>query len=258
MLHVGLGISAVVGSLIAAISFQWVMWVSVIPALFALLISLRFVSPQVYTHEGTNIYAHLRTAVRNILQNARLRNLSLASVLSFAIGESAWLFRSAFIVKLWPVWALGIAQMLADISAALGFYFAGRIIRRFGEFRLFIGGMSFSNIINLFALLVPTVLSPALKALNSVLYGVNNVAVGGLMQREFTNEQRATMGSLNSFAGSIVFALFSVFLGALADRIGVIPALVFATLLSLVPMALYWRALRTQGDMTPIIKAGNL
>ena len=241
---IALGISAVIGSLIAAISFQWVMWLSIVPTLFALFISLRFIAPQVHMEESISAYAHLRIALQNIVQNVRLRTLSAASILSFAVGESAWVFRSAFISMLWPVWALGIAQMLGDASAAIGFYFAGRIIRRFGEFRLLIGGMSFSLVVNLFALLVPTVISPALTALNSVFYGVNNVATSGLIQREFTNEQRATMGSLNSFVGSIAFAVFSVLLGALADRIGVIPALVFATLLGVVPMFLYWRALR--------------
>ena len=52
------------------------------------------------------------------------------------------------------------------------------------------------------------------------------------------------MGSLNSFAGSLAFAVFSFLLGALADRIGVIPALVAAALLGIVPMVLYWRVLR--------------
>lgn len=241
---IALGISAVIGSLIAAISFQWVMWLSVIPALFALFVSLRFVPPQVVTDVDTNAYTHLKTAFRNIIQNVRLRNLSAASILSFAIGESAWSLRSAFIQLLWPVWALGFAQMLGDASAAIGFYFAGRIIRRFGEFRLLIGGKLFSFAVDLFALLVPTVVSPALTALNSVFYGVNNVATSGLIQREFTDEQRATMGSLNSFVGSLGFVVFSVLLGVLADQIGVIPALVLATLLGIIPIFLYYWALR--------------
>src|SRR5690606_33983357 len=189
-------------------------------------------------------YAHLQTAFRNITQIVRLRNLSAASILSFAIGESAWSLRSAFIQLLWPVWALGFAQMLGDASAAIGFYFAGRIIRRFGEFRLLIGGKLFSFAVDLFALLVPTVVSPALTALNSVFYGVNNVATSGLIQRAFTDEQRATMGSLNSFVGSLGFVVFSVLLGVLADQIGVIPALVLATLLGIIPIFLYYWALR--------------
>src|SRR5690606_30925074 len=115
-----------------------------------------------------------------IVRNPRLRLLSAASILSYAIGEASWLFRSAFVEMLWPVWALGISQMIGNLTAALGFFFAGRIIRRFGEFRLMIGGMSLSEAVNLFGLLVPTVLSPALMASNSIFYGINSVAKSGL------------------------------------------------------------------------------
>ncbi len=257
MFQLALGISSIIGSLIAAISFQVVLWLSVVPMVLALLVSLRLVEPKVHTGHVGNIYAHLTTAFRNIVRNPRLRLLSAASVLSYAIGEASWLFRSAFIETLWPVWAIGVAQTIGNLTAALGFYFAGRIIRRFGEFRLLIGGMSLSELVNLIGLLVPTVLSPALMASNSIFYGVNSVAINGLIQREFTDEQRATMGSLNSFAGSLVFAVFSFLLGALADRIGVIPALVTAALLSLIPMMLYWKALGGRATVRPEIAVGE-
>lgn len=244
MYQIGLAISALIGSLIAAVSFSLVMWVSVIPMILALLVSLRLVEPNAYTRESTNIYAHLKTAFQKTVQNPRLRLLSAAAVMKYALGESSWLFRSTFIAALWPVWAIGIAQMIGNATAAVGFYFAGRIIKRYGEFRLMVGGMAISEIINLLGMIFPTVLSPALMALNSIFYGVNTVASNSLMQKEFTAEQRATMGSLTSFAGSLALAIFSLILGALADWIGVIPALVIAALLSIVPMALYWKVLR--------------
>ena len=75
--------------------------------------------------------------------------------------------------------------------------------------------------------------------------------INSLIQREFTDQQRATMGSLNSFVGSIVLAGFSLLLGAMADRLGVIPALVIASLLSLIPMSMYWRTLRPERIVTP-------
>ncbi len=240
----GLALSALIGGLVAAISFRLVLWVSVLPMVCALLVSLFLIEPKTHARTRADAYAHLRGAASHIVRNPRLRGLSAASILSYALGESAWLFRSAFIEMLWPVWALGLAQLIANISAALGFYFAGRIIRRFGEFRLLVGGMSFSEGVNLLALLVANVISPVLMALNSVFFGVNTVALGGLMQREFTDEQRATMGSLNSLAGSLAFAIFSFLLGALADRVGPVGALVIAALLAAIPMALYWWVFR--------------
>jgi MFS family permease len=213
------------------------------------LVSLQFVEPKAHTHKSTNLYAHLGTAFRSIIHNPRLRTISAASILSYAIGESSWLFRSAFISTLWPVWALGISQMISNATAALSFYFAGRLIKRFGEFRLLVGGMSVSELVNLLAMLIPMAVSPALMALSSIFFGVNTVAIGGLLQRDFTDEQRATMGSLNSFAGSIAFTVFSFLLGALADRVGATNALIVATVLMLIPAALYWRGLRGEHNV---------
>ncbi len=244
MYQIALAISALIGSLIAAVSFQVVLWLSVIPMILALVVSLMLIEPQAFTRESGNVYAHLATAFHNFRRNPRLRTLSLASILSYAISESTWLIRSAFIALLWPVWALGIAQLIANFSAAVSFYFAGPIIRRFGELRLLVGGKVVSESINLFALLVATVFSPALMALNSVFFGVSIVSMNSLVQREFSDEQRATMGSLNSLVGSVILAGFSFLLGALADWIGVIPALVLSALLSFLPMLLYWKVLR--------------
>ncbi len=253
MYQLALAISAIIGSLIAAISFRTVYWVSVIPMVLSLIVSVRLIEPHMHVSENTNIYSHLKTALRNFRQNARLRTLSLAWIVSYAVGESSWLIRSAFIVTLWPVWAIGIAQMIGNVTAAISFYYAGRIIKRFGEFRLLVGGMLISELVNLFGLIFASVISPALMASNSIFFGVNNVAKQSLIQHEFSDEQRATMGSLNSFAGSIAFSVFSFLLGGLADRVGIVPALVTASLLSIIPMALYFRVLRPRaGELNPV------
>jgi MFS family permease len=243
MYQTALAISAVIGSLIAAFSFQVALWLSVVPMVLAFVVSLMLVEPQAFTRQSGNVYAHLATAYRNFAKNPRLRTLSLASITSYAISESTWLIRSAFIEKLWPVWAIGIAQLIANAGAAISFYFSGRIIRRFGELRILVGGKVATEATNLFSLLIPTVFSPALMALNSVFFGVTIVATGDLLQREFSDEQRATMGSLNSFVGSIVLAAYSFLLGAMADRIGVIQALVLSSVLSFLPTILYWKVL---------------
>ena len=259
MYQVALAISALLGSLIAAVSFQVVMWLSVVPMALALLASLRLVEPRIHKQESANVYAHLATSLRAFVQNPGLRALSIANVLSYAIGEAAWLFRSAFVATLWPVWALGVAQMIANGFAAVSYYFAGRIIRRFGELRLLVGGIFLNEAVNVFGLLVPTVFSPALMSLMSGFYGVNSVAKQSLIQKEFTDEQRATMGSLTSLAGSLLFAVFSFLLGALADRFGVIAALVSAALLALIPMILYWQVLRPRrAKRLPLAETENI
>ncbi|MCA9882165.1 MAG: MFS transporter [Anaerolineae bacterium] len=244
MCQFALAISALLGGFIAAVSFRIVMWVSVIPMVLALFVSFRLIEPQIHSAKSGNVFSHLAEAIRHFMRNPRLRLLSITSILSFAIGEASWLFRSVFIEMLWPVWAIGLAQMIGNITAAISFYFAGPLIRRFGEFKLLVGGKIFGEAVNLIGLLLSSVVSPALMSSGSIFFGVNTVARGNLVQQEFSDEQRATMGSLNSFAGSLVFAAFSLLLGAVADHFGVTIALIGAALLMFIPIMMYAYVLR--------------
>ena len=248
MLQFASAISAILGSVIAASSFSTVMWLSVIPQALAVVVSLTFSDPKVHSHAETNIYAHLREAYQSIVQNPRLRALSAASIISFAFGEAAFTFRAAFIQTLWPVWAIGIARTLSNIAAAFSFYLSGRLIKRFGEFPLLAGSVIYSETLVLLSMLFPGVLSPVAMGTTSIFFGVKTVSLGGLMQREFTPHQRATMGSLTSFAGSLVFAPASLLLGWLADTIGVTPALIIATLVLFTPLWFYYVAFRARRE----------
>jgi len=255
MYQAALAISAVLGSIIAAISFPAVMWLSVVPHVLGLFVTLRIVEPkvhQVHSHTDGNVYAHLREAFRNTIHNPRLRAFTLASILTYAIGEAAFQFRVAFIDTLWPRWAIGLARTMAAGVASVSFYLSGRLIRRFGELKLLTVGITYSELINMFSLLVPTVFSPVLMGTTSIFFGVNTVAIGGLKQREFTERQRATMGSLNAFGGSMAFAVISLLIGASADRIGVIPTLVIAHVVSLALVLLYWKAFQAKSTRVPM------
>ena len=60
-----------------------------------------------------------------------------------------------------------------------------------------------------------SVLSPFVMAILNVDYGYSSAAKNGLMQREFSDKQRSTMGSMVSLAGSLCFSIISNLLGLL-------------------------------------------
>lgn len=230
--QLALGISALAGSFIAAKSLNLVFWLSIFAPIACILISLFFKEPKVHKKESTNIYSHLSESVKIFITNKRLRYLSLSGILSYGIGESAWLFRSAFIQLLWPIWAIGIAQTASNVFATISFYFSGKIINKFKEFNLLIFGSIYAFVINLVSFVFPSILSPALLSSTSLLFGVHWVATDNLKQKAFTDHQRATMGSLDSLGQSIFFGVFSIILGIVADKIGPTNALIFAVILS--------------------------
>lgn len=239
MFQIALAIAAVTGGFMAARSYFLVMWASVIPQICALLISTQIVEPKILNKKSTNIYSHLFESLKYFKQNRKLRLLSIASAIKFGLGESGYFLRSAFIAELWPLWAIGVASSLANIGAAISYYFAGKVINRFKPLWVLNFEVISTRIVNLIALLFPTIVSPALMGISSLTFGVGWVALGSLLQKEFTLTQRATMGSINTLAGNLVFGVFSVLLGVLADWYGARTALIVTNVALFAPLFFY-------------------
>ncbi len=221
MFQFGLGLSALFGSFFAGISLSYIMWISVIPQALCLGIAFFLSEPKVHTDkESTNIFAHLKEAIVKFKESYNLRALSLTSMLDFGIGEVMHQLSPAFLILVWPVWALGVARGLSHAFAFIGFRYAGKFIKKFSVFKSLIGGWIGSRLLVIIAVLSPTIFSPILISVTSLFFGFRMVALDTLMQKEFTDQQRATMGSLNRLGANIFFALFAYLFGLFADTIG--------------------------------------
>lgn len=239
MFQIALAIATGIGGIMASLSFPLVMWASVFPQVFALVIALQITEPAIYTEKVTNVFFHLRESLSQFRKNYKLQLLTVSSILRFGIGESTFFLRSVFINSLWPLWAIGISYSLSHVGGALGFHFSGRIINRFSHLKVLNFEILFNRTVNLIALIFPTVLSPALMTTSSLTYGAGSVAINSLLQKEFTQAQRATMSSIASLGGSVLFGVFSVLLGFVADRFDARTAMIMAHLLLLLPLIFY-------------------
>lgn len=241
MFQFALAAAAVLGGFMASRSYALVMWASVIPQIGALLISIRLVEPKKLNTENTNALSHFFASWKFFQLNRKLRLLSAVSAMRFGLGESGYLLRSAFVASLWPVWAIGVASSMANIGAAASYYFSGKVIDRFQPFHVLNFEILANRVVNLIALFFPTIVSPALLTASSLTFGVGSVALGSLLQKEFSPAQRATMGSINSLFGNIVFGICSVLVGILADRTDARMALVIINMLLFTPLFFYWK-----------------
>lgn len=239
MFQVALAIAAVTGGFMAARSYALVMWASVIPQICALLISTQIVEPKILNKGSTNIYSHLLESIKYFKQNRKLRLLSIASSLKFGLGESGYFLRSVFIMDLWPLWAIGVASALSNVGAAASYYFGGKVIDRFKPLRVLSFEVISTRAVNLIAILFPSIISPALMGASSLTFGVGWVALGSLLQKEFTHAQRATMGSINTLVGNLAFGVFSVVLGVFADWYGARTALIVINIALFAPLFFY-------------------
>jgi MFS family permease len=244
----GLGVSALLGSAVAFFyPLRVVVLIGIVPRILCILISFFIAEPRVHEkHSDTNIFAHMKTSLREFRQNRKLRTLSIASILNFGIAESSYNFTPAFFALLWPVWALGLARLISNITGFIGFWFAGAVMRRWKELKSLIAARASGITMWLFALLVPSVLSPIIASSASVFYGLSKTAERSLLQREFTPHQRATMGSFNQLGGSLFFGIFGISFGLIADKIGPTHSLIITELFLATILLIYWRLLRRE------------
>lgn len=246
--HMALAIAALIGGVVAHFSFAIAMWLSVIPKLVNVVVGFYFDEPKHTKKVDANVYAHLADSLRSFIGNKRLVLLSMASVIAFSFGESAFQFRAAFVEQLWPIWAIGILALITNVGASASFYFSGKMIKRWTAKILLIGGKIYGTGISLVAYAIPTVISPLLLATPTIFYGLNTTAKNNLFQKEFSDHQRATMSSINSFFGNIAFGVVSLGLGLLADIAGPARALVVMTMVQLIPLWLYMKFFRMSDD----------
>lgn len=239
MFQIALALASITGSIMVAVSSSLVMWASVIPQICALIIALQIIEPRSQIIKSTNIYSHLKEAVSLFRSNPKLKLLTFASAIRFSLGESAFFLRSAFINTLWPLWAIGIANMITHTCSAVGYYFGGKVIDKIGSIKVLSLGIVIDRIVTLIALLFPTPASPLLMASTSITYGAGMVASNSLMQKEFSEAQRATMGSLSSFVGSLAFGVSAIALGYFGDLIGPAKALIVINILLFMPLVFY-------------------
>jgi MFS family permease len=246
--HLGLVITAIAGGIIANWSFPLVMWLSVIPAIIGIIVSLKIIEPKVRKSDNANIYSHLSEALKNFKNNIKLRKLSLSSIIGYGQGEAGFQFRPAFIETLWPVWAIGIAHALSNIGATLSYYYGGRLIKKFGALKVLMGGKIYALASNTIAFVFPTVASPAILASNSLFHGSGSTSKSSLMQKEYTNKQRSTMESLNSLGGSLFFAIVSFVLGLTADALSPSKALLLLQSLAVVSLYILWTLFKKEKE----------
>ena len=91
------------------------------------------------------------------------------------------------------------------------------------------------------ATLFPNIFSPLLMSSTSVFFGISTVSRNTLFQKEFTDEKRATMASLNSLLCSIFFGMISFLIGFLADKISPATALFISQIFLLPSLWMYWK-----------------
>lgn len=217
LLTVATSTGALLSGFVADWSFAFFMWINLIPQTLAFIISIFLKDIKREERVNTNIYSHLKEAVFEIKNNLNLRYLSLSRIFSGA-GGAASEFQVAVYNLVWPTWAIGVARWLTMVMMIPGYYFAGRLINRYGSVNLIMLGTLATWAGNILAGLVQSFLSPFMIIVTHFTYSPEDTAEQNLIQKEFTERQRATIASLNSLGNSLYFSLVAFLCGLIATK----------------------------------------
>lgn len=243
-LELGGFLAVATGGFLAAAGFHWAFWATLAAQVVALALSWRLVEPTRHTRVlPPSPWGHFREALGLMRRNRVIRDLSLAKILTD--GCSTFALWPAFYQTLMP---LGLAGLMYSVNyglSAVGFRASNWFMQRFAPMRTVFWGEVYARVLFLPALVFPTPFTPALMALAGAPYGPMTVALGQVLHDEYTDHQRATMASISSFLGNVVYGGFMLAMGAVADEWGVGRAIMAGQLCLLPVLWLYWRVMRS-------------
>ena len=107
--------------------------------------------------------------------------------------------------------------MLFPLLPSVSSFLSGKIGKIIGvEKTILLGAMS-DNFVNIVSVLCSNWISPLLKTVGSGCFGIYSPATGSFIQKEVSNEERATLVSFASLLNSGFYALGTLLIGWLAD-----------------------------------------
>ena len=229
-----------VGGIVSLKSLSLLFILSIIPQIAAVIVSLRLVEPVIKKVQYDNAMLHFKNSLSLYRTNFKVRLLSISEIIG-SLGNVTWSFQSAFYNIFLPGWGTSMVMSLNFFTSFVSFRLSGKIINRFKAIKVLLYSEVYSRTLIMLAYIFPSILSPFMVATASVTYGPTVVATSTILQSEFTNNQRATMASINSFLGNIVFAIMAVVVGLVADRFGVINSLLICQIALLPILFIYIR-----------------
>ena len=236
-------IAAIIAALIGGVlvyftSIRFLMIITIIPKLINLFICFKIKEPKVHTNKiHANPYTHVKALFIKFRHNSQLKKIIIADTIASCVGESTFQFRPMFYQLVWPVWAIGIPNLLSNLGMFVSDWFSGKIIKKYGDRNILVFGNIYSIFSNIFGFALNSVISPIILVTNSLF--PTGVAKNSLLNEYYSDEMRASMASLKALIVTLAMAVVMIIVGGLADLIGVVSTLVIVCSFKIITVILY-------------------
>lgn len=242
--QLSLVIASIVGGIIAEKSYLLVFVICLISQIIAFVITLFFIEPKKIERSTDNPFKHFTKAVKLIIKNKKLRNISIAKMMFHSGSSVSHVFQPVFFKLLIPLWLVGFARAFKKLMSTLSYWFSGKVIDKFNRIKTLIASILIMFTNNLVSILLNLPISPFLMACGNIVYGIKQTSESSIFQDEFSDKQRATMSSIIALFTNLLFGVLSILIGYVADLTSIQVGLILAECFVLISAIIYYKNLR--------------
>ena len=247
--QIGLAVGA---SIAAAVTYFYSLntlaWVSFGVVFFQLFIVLSFVEPKrSKKKKQISSLKHFKNSWNALMQNKKLRYFAFIKMFQKACGWTTYSFESAYFNALIPVWAVSVVRIVKQTTGIISYAIAP-CFRKLGFLKTLMVSSFLMLLVDLTAIVLNTFVTPFIMSFVNLFHGVSETAGSALFQKEFTQEQRATMGSIVSLIGALLLAAVYYVIGVVADIYSLYSAMLLLLFLKVLTVFGYYDLFKRYKD----------
>ena len=243
-----LGIGAVLSGLFYYfLSLRGVIILTIFPMLIAFLLSFLLKEAPLHKEVNSNPFKHFFKALLYFKKNKRLFSFAVADSMHYGLNESSFTINAAFFKTIMPVEFLGVLRFAGYMLSSVTSFLSAKIASFIGLNKTILFGAVADNIVNIFSVLSANIFSPLFKTAGSGFFGIYSPATGAFVQKEASDEERATIVAFASLLNSGFFALGTLLIGHLADIYSPWTAMLIGYSSALVSNSLFLIAFKQKG-----------
>jgi MFS family permease len=236
--QLGSMIGAGIAMLVAFVfSLNVLAWVTVGICVIMLIPTMFLLEPSVIQKEQAPTIKHFVTAICNIWGNKKLRRLAAIKVLG---GSDTYNLEGAYFNTLIPTYLVPVARLLRQFTGFIGFLIVP-YIRKWGLFKVLLMSNIGSFVAKALGIGLNNTFSPFIISSTNFFYGIDTTASSALAQKEFSAQQRATMGSIISMGASVMDGLLLFCYGLIGDVFSIQAAIAAPLVINAVIIVGYYK-----------------
>lgn len=243
--QVGILIPVILSSVLGTVSFLYgLIFLSIYKA-FGTITTFFIAEPKIKIDNSVNCIGfrkYVTSAFKKMISNKKVSLLSILGIMDHITESVTHNLQNIYFKMLAPIWLVGILKGIKHFLGAVGFIFAKTVIKKMGYIKSYANSVFTSTAFQTIALFLNNIFSPFIMVIQNFFFSISNTVGNSLMQQEYSDQERATMASMYSFAKTIVFGIASLAFGYITDIYGIMASLYMLAGLKL----LVWIILKKQ------------